>query len=58
MANLFLALKILFALFNFFNEKDKETKKAKRRALQKILDGVESNDPSAVTAGFDNLNRL
>ena len=52
-----LILKLIFAILSFFLEKDAIVKTRKREALEKILKGIEDEDPSAITAGFDNINR-
>lgn len=50
------AIKLVFAILSFFFEKNAEKKKRKSAAVKKILKGIDDEDPSAITAGFDNLN--
>jgi hypothetical protein len=52
------ALKIIWAVLSFLLDKDKERKAKRKEALKEIFDGVEKDDPSAITSGFDRLNRL
>ena len=53
-----LVLKLIFGVFSFMSENRTQKRRKKKEALKEILDGVEKKDPSAVTAGFDNLNRV
>ena len=51
------AIKLVFAILSFFFEKNAERKRRKKAALDKILKGIEDEDPSEITAGFDNMHR-
>jgi hypothetical protein len=62
MANTILAiiasvLTIAIGLWRYFTGKEKEKQKKKQEAANDIKQGVEENDPSKITGGFDRLNR-
>ncbi len=58
MVHLGVILKIVFVLLKRFFKWTDEQKKAKDEAVKEILDASKKKDPSAITAGFDKLNRL
>ena len=51
-------LKLILAIFSAVTEKDKEVKAQKTAASKEIVDAISKRDPSAISAGFDKLNRL
>jgi len=51
-------LKLILVIVSIWLEKDKGNKKAKKEIVEKIKNGIKENDPSSITAGFDELNRL
>jgi hypothetical protein len=55
-AGIVVAMKLVFAILSFFMEKNSEKKKRKRAGIDKVLKGIEDEDPSSITAGFDNIN--
>jgi len=57
-ANILVFLKLVFAIFNAWTEKDKARKAKKKEAVKEVKNGLAKNDPSAITAGFAKLKRL
>lgn len=51
-------LKCLPALLKIWAEKDKEKKQKKKEALKEVKDGIKNKDSSAITRGFDRINRM
>lgn len=51
-------IKLILALINIKMEKDKEIKVKKEAALKEVQNGFKTNDVSAITAGFAELNSL
>lgn len=54
-AGIVVAMKLVFAILSFFTEKNSAKKKRKRHALKQVLKGIEDEDPSVITSGFDNM---
>ena len=52
-----IALKLIFAVLSFLFEKNSDTKKRKKAGIEQVLKGIEDEDPSAISAGFGNINR-
>jgi len=50
-------IKLVVLLLSFWFEKDRAKKKQKREALKQVIEGIEEEDPSKITAGFDKVNR-
>ena len=51
------AIKLVFAILSFFLTKNSDARKRKREAINQVMKGIEDEDPSEITAGFDSLNR-
>jgi len=51
-------LTITIGLWKFFWGRDAERKKRKEDAGKKIKEGIDKRDPSSITSGFDDLNRV
>lgn len=51
-------LTIAIGLWKFFWGRDAERKKKKEKAGNEIKDAIDSGDTSAITGGFDDLNRV
>lgn len=57
MAGIVVAIKLVFAILSFFIEKNSDVKKRKRAGIEQVLKGIDDEDPSAISAGFGNINR-
>lgn len=52
------AFKLFSQILSLFSEKDKKIRKKKADALKEITNGIENDDPSLVSTGFDRIRRL
>jgi hypothetical protein len=50
-------LLIVIGLWKYLSGKERAKQKRKEDASNEIKQGVDENDPSKITGGFDNLNR-
>jgi len=50
-------LKVILLVISWLFDKNKADKKRKGEALKQIVDGIEKEDASMITAGFDKVNR-
>jgi hypothetical protein len=50
-------LTIAIGLWKYFMGKARAEQKRKEDAANEIKQGIDENDPSKITGGFDNLNR-
>lgn len=50
-------LAIIIGLWKYFTDKIREKQKRKQDAANQINQGINDKDPSAITGGFDNINR-
>lgn len=57
-ATILVVIKMVAAIFSMWRERDVYKKKVKKEALQEVLDGIEKRDSSAITRGFDRINRV
>jgi len=48
---------IVIGLWKYFTSKARVKQKRKEAAANEIKQGMDENDPSKITGGFDNLNR-
>ena len=56
-AGIVVAMKLVFAILSFFSEKNSARRKRKAHAIKQVIQGIEDEDPSIITSGFDNLNK-
>ena len=50
-------LAIIIGLWKFFTSRARAEQKRKEDAANEIKQGINENDPSKITGGFDSLNR-
>jgi hypothetical protein len=50
--------KLLFTWFNIKMEQNASKKKMKEDAFKEVTNGIKKGDTSAITSGFDRINRL
>ena len=51
-------LKLIFAIFGWWKERDDATRKAKQEALNVVLTAIHAGDRTGITSAFDQLNQL
>ena len=56
MSNWLIILKLIGTILGWWFEKNKAVKKRRAEGLKQVIDGVEADDPSLITAGFDKVN--
>lgn len=52
------AFKLFLCLLEIKREKDVTTRKRKEEGLKDVLEGIKNKDASAITSGFDRINRV
>ena len=51
-------IRLVASLLSVWLERNKHKKQMKKDALKEVTDGIKKKDPSLITSGFDQLNRL
>jgi hypothetical protein len=57
MSNWLIVIKLIGLVLSWWFEKDKAVKKRRAEGLKQVIDGIETEDPSLITAGFDKVRK-